>query len=136
MKSAVETLNPTRVKLSVEVPVMEGPQDPDRFADMVTPEKNLIQRLGILCIPIDKQLAQMLPELRNSFGLVVAAGSARDLTTGTELQVGDVIYNVNGSPVTSVEALRRKLDEFKSGDAPVFQIERSGHLMFVAIELE
>jgi hypothetical protein len=38
--------------------------------------------------------------------------------------------------VTTVEALRKQLNEFKSGDAPVFQIERSGRLMFVAIELD
>ena len=123
-------------KVNIEVSVVERPYDPERFADLVSPEKNLVDRLGLLCIPIDKKLAEMLPELRNSFGLVVAAGGIRDITTGTELQVGDVIYTVNGSPVTSVEALRRKLDEFKSGDAPVFQIQRSGQLMFVAIELE
>ena len=123
-------------KLTVDVPVAEGPHDPERFSDMVSPENNLIQRLGILCIPIDKKLAQMLPDLRNAYGLVVAAGGARDLTTGTGLEVGDVIYSVNGTPMTTVEALRKKLDEFKPGDAPVFQIERSGRLLYVAIELE
>ena len=125
-----------REKLNVEVPVVEGPHDPERFADMVTPEANLVQRLGILCIAIDKKLAEMLPDLRNSYGLVVAAGGARDLTTGTGLEVGDVIYSLNGTPLTTVEALRRKLADFKPGDTPVFQIERSGRLTYVAIELE
>jgi serine protease Do len=123
-------------KLTVEVPVVDQPRDPERFADMVSPEANLVQRLGVLCIPIDKKLAAMLPDLRNAYGLVVAAGSTRDLTTGGQLQPGDVIYSVNGDPVTSVPAFRKKLDEFKSGDSPVFQIERSSRLMFVTIELE
>jgi serine protease Do len=123
-------------KLGLDVPVIEGPHDPERFADMVSPEENLVSKLGILCIAIDKKLAAMLPDLRNSYGLVVAAGGAKDLSSGTGLEVGDVIYSVNGSPMTSVEALRKKLDEFKSGDIPVFQVERSGRLLFVAIALE
>ena len=110
--------------------------DPDRFADMVTPEENMVLRLGLLCIQIDKKLAAMLPELRNGYGIVVAAGSTRDLTSGTGLQPGDVIYSVDGSPVSTIPALRKKLDEYKPGDAPVFQIERSSRLMFVPVELE
>jgi hypothetical protein len=43
---------------------------------------------------------------------------------------------VNTTPMSTVEALRKKLDDFKPGDIPVFQIERSGRLMYVAIELE
>jgi serine protease Do len=122
--------------LTAAVEVAERANDPLRFADLVSPENNLVDRLGILVIPIDKKLAEMLPDLRNSFGLVVAAGGVRDLSTGTGLEVGDVIYSVNGSPVTTVEALRKQLDELKPGEAPVFQIERSGRLMFVAIELD
>jgi hypothetical protein len=38
--------------------------------------------------------------------------------------------------VTTVPVLRKKLDEYKPGDTPVFQIERSGRLMFVAVDME
>ena len=67
---------------------------------------------------------------------MVVAGSTRDLASGTGLQPGDVIYSVNGEPVTTVPVLRKKLEEFRPGDTPVFQIERSGRLIFVAIEME
>jgi serine protease Do len=124
-------------QLSIEVPVTDSVDDPQRFADMVNPEDNLVPRLGILAIGIDKTLAAMLPGLRNSYGVVVAAGSsATDFTSGTGLQPGDVIYSVNQSPVATVEALRKKVDEFKAGDEVAMQIERSGRLMFVAIEIE
>jgi serine protease Do len=104
---------------------------------MVNSEDNLVPRLGILGIGIDKTLAAMLPGLRNSYGVVVAAGSsATDFTSGTGLQPGDVIYSVNQAPVATVEALRKKVDEFKPGDEVAMQIERSGKLMFVAIEIE
>jgi len=124
-------------QLSIEVPVTDSVDDPQRFADMVNPEDNLVPRLGILAIGIDKTLAAMLPGLRNSYGVVVAAGSsATDFTSGTGLQPGDVIYSVNQAPVATVEALRKKVDEFKPGDEVAMQIERSGKLMFVAIEIE
>ena len=123
-------------KLRIDVPVVSKRDDPDRFADMVTPEENMVLRLGLLCIQIDKTLAAMLPDLRNAYGIVVAAGSTRDLTSGTGLQPGDVIYSVDGAPVSTIPALRKKLDEYKPGDAPVFQIERSNRLMFVPVELE
>src|ERR1019366_5771337 len=68
--------------LNVDVPVVDAVDDPMRFADLVNSEDNLIPRLGILGIGIDKKLAELLPNLRNSYGVVVAAGSATDLTTG------------------------------------------------------
>lgn len=122
--------------LTIAVPVLDTVDDPTRFADLVNPEDNLVPRLGILGIGIDKKLAGLLPDLRNSYGVVVAAGSTTDLSTGTGLQPGDVIYSVNTSPVSTVEALKRKLDEFKPGDAIVMQVERSGRLLFIPIELE
>jgi serine protease Do len=123
-------------RLTIEVPVINSIDDPQRFADLVNPEDNLIPRLGILGIGIDKTLSQMLPNLRNAYGVVVAAGSATDLTSGTGLRPGDVIYSVNGSPVSTVAALKKRLDEFKAGEPVVMQIERAGQLMFVSLELE
>lgn len=123
-------------QLSIDVPVIDTVDDPERFADMVTPENNLISRLGILVIAIDKKLSQMLPELRNNYGLVVAAGSASDLESGAQLQPGDIIYSLNGEPMGTIEAFKKKLDEFKSGSSIVLQIERSGRLTYIPIELE
>jgi serine protease Do len=123
-------------QLTIEVPVINSIDDPQRFADLVNPENNLIPRLGILGIGIDKTLSELLPSLRNAYGVVVAAGSATDLSSGTGLKPGDVIYSVNSSPVSTVAALKRRLDEFKAGEPVVMQIERAGRLMFVSIELE
>jgi len=102
----------------------------------VNPEDNLIPKLGVLVIPIDKKLAELLPDLRNQYGLVVAAGSTSDIESGAGLQPGDVIYSLNGVPMATVEALKKKLDEFRPGAPIVMQVERSGHLMYIPIELE
>jgi len=123
-------------RLSIDVPVIESVDDPARFADLVNPEDNLIPRLGILGIGIDKKLAEMLPDLRNSYGVVVAAGSTTDLSSGTGLNPGDVIYSVNGTPVATVAALKTKLAEYQAGQAVVMQVERSGVLLYVTLELE
>ncbi|HEX4593098.1 MAG TPA: trypsin-like peptidase domain-containing protein [Bryobacteraceae bacterium] len=122
--------------LTIEVPVAESDDDPQRFADLVNPEDNLIPRLGILGIGIDKKLAALLPDLRNAYGVVVAAGSATDIASGTGLKPGDVIYSVNGTPISTVAVLKNKINEFKTGQEVVMQIERSGRLMFVTLELE
>jgi serine protease Do len=134
-KVALEVLRGSET-LKIEVPVVEDHEDPERFADMVNPEDNLVPRLGILGIAIDKTLAEMLPQLRRQYGIVVAAGSVTDFTSGSGLTQGDVIFSVNGTPVTSIPALKRKLDEFKSGDEVVMQIQRSERLMFVSVELQ
>jgi len=83
-------------KLTYAVPVTQREDDPQRFADMVDPTKNVVPKLGILGITIDRKVAELLPELRNSYGVVVAARGGDTPYTGDSLQLGDVIYSVNG----------------------------------------
>ncbi len=134
-KVRLELLRGTQ-RVSAEVPVIDVPGDPERFADMVTPAKNLVQRLGVLGIGIDKEIAAMVPDLRNPYGVIVAAGRAIDVSSGTGLKPGDVIYSVDGQPIRTVVDLRQKLEPMKTGDTPVLQIERSGHMMFVTAEVQ
>ena len=62
--------------------MVERPGDPDRFASQVTPEKNLIPRLGILGIELDDEVRKALPGLRGEAGVLVAARAAvRGATT-------------------------------------------------------
>ena len=122
--------------LEVTVPVHEREDDPQRFADMVNPEDNLIPKLGILAIPIDNTIAAMVPELRHEYGLVVAARTAMAPYSGDEIQTGDVIYEMNRNPTLSVKTLRDALEMMKSGDAVVLQVERGGRLQYLALELE
>ena len=123
-------------KIDITVPVHEREDDPMRFADMVTPESNLISKLGVLVIELNEKIADMLPELRHEYGLVVAARSAMPPYSGAELETGDVIYEMNQNPTLSVKGLRDALDEMKPGDAVVLQVERDGKLMYLALELE
>jgi S1-C subfamily serine protease len=116
--------------------VHEQEDDPQRFADMVNPENNLVTKLGILAIELDEKVADMLPDLRHDYGLVVAARTASPPYSGAELETGDVIYEMNNAPTLSIKGLREALDMLKMGDAVVLQVERGGHLMYLALELE
>ncbi len=122
--------------IDVAVPMHEREDDPQRFADMVTPEANLVPKLGILAVALDDKIAAMLPELRHEYGLVVAARTSAAPYSGGELETGDVIYEMNRMPTLSVKGVRETLEAMKPGDAVVLQVERSGHLMYLALELE
>jgi len=123
-------------KTTVSVPIAERKDDPQRFADMVDPTKNLVPKLGILGIAIDKKVAEMFPELRNSYGIVVAATGGDSPYSGDSLQLGDVIYSVNTEMVTSVEALRTAIDNLKDTDPLVLQVERGGRLLYLTTAIE
>ena len=134
-KVTIEALRGER-KLRFEVEVVERHDDPLRFADMVDPENNVITKLGILGVEINRKIAAMLPDLRKKYGVVVAARAAGSAYAGGVLQPGDVIYSVNGLPATSIAALRDVLEKIKAGDPTVLQVERDGRLMYLDLELE
>ena len=123
-------------KLTYAVAVEEREDDPQRFADMVDPDKSLIPKLGILGIELDAKIVEMLPGLRKKYGIVVAARAGESAYTGDGLQLGDVIYSVNTQPVTSVDALRAALDALKEADALVLQVERMGKLLYLTMTME
>jgi serine protease Do len=123
-------------RLTMDVPVTAQDDDPQRFADMVNPEKNLIPKLGILGVEIDRKLAPLLPDLRKKYGIVVAARAAEAEGLEVDLRPGDVIYAINGEPTSSVASLTGALAQMKSGDAVVLQVEREGQLMYVSFEMD
>ena len=121
---------------TAKVKVIERQDDPQRFADMVDPAKNTIAKLAILAIEVTNAVKAMLPELRHSCGLVIAGELPDTPYSGESLAPGDVIYEVNQSPATSIRAVTEALAALKSGDPVVLQIERGGTLQYVTIELD
>jgi serine protease Do len=115
----VEVLRAGKV-VKFPVAVAEREDDPTRFADMVTPERNIVPRLGVLALDIDERIASMLGELRMPTGVLVAAISGDAPAADHALGAGDVIVAFNGAPITTV----------------VLQVQREGQLMFIALELE
>lgn len=115
--------------------VGERPGDPANILELVSPARNLVERLGVLAIDIDDRVLALLPRLRARSGVVVAAGSADAPFWRDPLQPGDVIYTLNGEAVASVEQLRRRLEAVPAAAAVALQVEREGELRFIAVEL-
>ena len=123
-------------KTTYSVAIAARDDDPQRFADMVDPAKNLVPKLGILGIDIDRKVAEMVPDLRKKYGVVVAALGGESPYSGDALKLGDVIHAVNTEPVSSVAALRTALDALKDTDPLVLEVERDGRLVFITMEIE
>jgi len=123
----------------MDLPVIaeeESGDELDALADLVDPVKNVVPQLGIVGLDINKQVLQLMPELRRPAGVVVAARKASAPYTGPALQTGDVIYAANRQVVSGVAQLRDTLGAMKSGQAVVLLVERSGHLIYVPLELD
>jgi serine protease Do len=116
------------------VTIVERLEDPDRFAGLVTPERNLIPKLGVLGIEIDSDLRKLLPTLRGEAGVVVASRATFAPSDGPE--PGDVIYAVNGVSVRGLSELRAAMDDLRKGDPVVLHVERDSRLRYVALEVE
>jgi serine protease Do len=122
--------------LQLEVPVIEQPHKVDRLIDLTNPEKNLVEKLGILGIDVNKSVTDLLPELREPSGVIVVARAAASGNSETSLVTGDVIHAINGVPVISLEFLRFELERIKPDHPVVLQIEREGRLMYLSFQLE
>jgi len=116
------------------VAVTESEDDPERFADLVNTDDNLISKLAIFGLTIDENLNRVLPNLRMHDGVLVAAHAGVPAYYGDEPREGDVIHAVNGQRVTSVDTLRAQLNSLRPDEPVVLQIEREGSLMFLVLE--
>lgn len=123
-------------KLAFTVGVDEREDDPERFADYVTPDQNLVPRLGVLAVDLDRRVRALLPSLRLPGGVAVAALAPSPRSSGEQLRVGDIITAVNGALIASLSDLREAIDALKPGAACVLQVQRGGQLRFVAFEIE
>lgn len=124
-------------KLTLRIPVIPQKHMVDRLADVVDPQKNLIEKLGVLGVNVSTDALQsLLPDLRIKTGVVIVARTAYGSIVDVGLQPGDVIHAVNATPVIALDDLRSNLAKLKSGDAVVLQIERNGTMDYLPFEME
>jgi serine protease Do len=124
-----------RQEMSFDVPLKERPHEMDQVSELADPEKNLIPELGILGVEIDRKIASMIEDLRDPYGIIVAARAA-GAASEIPLTTGDVIRSFNGEPVNTLDKLRAALQALPPGAPIVLQIQRDGKLQFVAFTLE
>jgi serine protease Do len=122
-------------RLTLPVSVVERRDETDRFRDLVTPERNLISRLGILGLDLTPELARLIPGIRDNHGVVVA-GVALDAQGSAGPAPGDVIYGVNGERVRTLGDLRAAIGQVAPDSTAVLQVGRQGQLRFLTVTLE
>ncbi|HEX8813229.1 MAG TPA: trypsin-like peptidase domain-containing protein, partial [Terracidiphilus sp.] len=113
-------------KKTLYVPAIESRDHMDELLDAVNPENSLISRLGVLVIDITADLRSRLGSLRIPSGVIVVGRAADPIMPDTGLQTGDVIHQLNTTPIDSVSTLRAGVQALKTGDAVVLQVERDG----------
>jgi len=119
----------------IQVPIVERQEDPARFAHMASREANRVPGLGVLGLTLTVDLARMVPWVRETRGVVVAALTG-DVPPSDEggLEPGDVIHSINGQAVTGLGGLRDALAAMPAGSAVALGVNRAGRMMFVALE--
>lgn len=118
------------------VTISERGPDPSGLRGLLSPEGNLVARLGLLGLDLDENVLRLLPPLRARAGVVVAAATGDGPAWAEDPQPGDVIYALNGQLVGSVAGLRDAVANLKPGDPIVLLVERKGGLVYLSAELE
>jgi len=120
-----------------EVEVAERMEPDYRFFEMITNERNLVKKLGILALDLDKDTARLLPlKPRKTEGVVVAALAVDVSLLGEHFLPGDVIYTLNGQPVKGLRGLKKLVKELEYGAPAAFHLERGGMLRYLIMQVE
>ena len=107
-----------------------------QLLDAVSTERSLIPRLGILAIDFSADLSAAVGSLRIPSGVLVVGRAADLIRPETGLQAGDVIHQLNTTPIQSMEALQTAVRQLKAGDSVALQVERDNGLSYESFEME
>lgn len=124
-------------RLEKRVEVVARQEAQDQFDQLVNRRENLVRRLGLLCVDLDRdtRTAFARPPRRDT-GVIVAAIAFGTRLLGEDFRPGDILYEVNREPITGVDELRARVDAFRIGQPVVFHVERGGRLQYVVVEME
>jgi serine protease Do len=106
-----------------------------QFAALADPQDHLVRPLGILALPLTDRISSVLTNRRLSTGAVVAASNQPPTPWGDRLQVGDVIYTVDGQSIDGPERLRTALEATGSGTTIVAHVLREGTMRYLVLRV-
>ena len=107
-----------------------------RLADMIDPAKSIVPKLAIVGIAIDKNIAAVLQDLRQGYGVVVAARAGESAYAGDPLELG------------RCDCFRKWPDDhqhrrLEPGDRPVeglrplvLYVQRAGGLRYLTLQMQ
>ena len=115
-----------RLTLTVEVAEMD---EPDRRASAAEPAAT---RLGIAARPVPPELARSR-DLPEGQGVLVERVEDGGKAQSAGLAAGDVIVEVNRTPVTSVDALQAALEKHPAGKPVLLLVNREGQSLYLTV---
>ena len=118
------------------IPAVEQHDPMDQLLDAANAERSLIPRLGILAVDFTMDLSAAVGSLRIPSGVLVVGRAADSIRPDTGLQAGDVIHQLNTTPIQSLEGLRTAVRQLKPGDSVALQVERDNGLRYESFEME
>jgi serine protease Do len=129
-KATIEYLRAGQ-RRSAQVDLIERRDSADSFGQLPSLDESIVPELAVVAVPLNDEIAQALPPLRGTSGVVIAAEIPGAALASGDLRAGDVIYALNLIRLSSVEDLRAALKPFRPGDPIVLQVERGGRLRYL-----
>ncbi|MBI4893747.1 MAG: trypsin-like peptidase domain-containing protein [Acidobacteria bacterium] len=123
-------------KKTVEAVVLDRTEKGSSMPKVTLGTDNLIQRLRVLAVALDRPLLDQLPGLRKEYGILVAALVPGAYVQEDGLQPGDIIHDIAAKPISTLKDLRDALEPFKPRSQVVMLIERDGKTKFIEHRLE
>ena len=123
-------------RMSKTVVLADRQKDSSQLEDLANYDAALVRELRILAVTVDEKVLDVLPNLRRTAGVAVAAVPSEYAGLNPGLVAGDVIYSFNNRSIRSLDELRDELKDKKSGDPIVFLVERFRQLIYVTSTFE
>jgi serine protease Do len=108
----------------------------DQLAQQVRARASPVPQLGVLVVPLDASSAGLVPYAREDAGNVVAAKLQTTFPLQEELEVGDIIFGVNGKPAANVADLQKLLSLLPDDSPLVVRAQRGGALRYFVLRGE
>jgi len=106
------------------------------LADIPDLQKSLVRRLNIFVTDVDEKVRPVLHSTHSDSGVVVVAQISGPNALETGLEAGDIILAVDRTMLQTTAQLETLVQNLRSGDPVVLQVERKGKLQYLAFEME
>ena len=123
-------------RMSFNIPVQVHHEQLDDVSELPGLQKSLLRELNVFVADLDGTLKSVLASARTESGIVVLAQVGGSKTVDTGLKSGDIIREIDHTPLQTVSQLQATVRTLKPGDAVVLQIERGGKLQYLAFEMD
>jgi serine protease Do len=124
------------IRMSFNIPVKVYHDKLDELAELPDLQKTLLRELSVFVTDLEGTLKSMLASARSESGIVVLAQAAGSRTVDAGLKTGDIIREIDRTPLQTVTQLQAIVRALKPGDPVVLQVERNGKLQYLAFEMD